>query len=283
MVKAIREASNATWIITSLIALHVIGGIVFSSLERDAELQRSKENRFFYEQMKELYEFEKCEDDWFKDMDFCKKQKEFSGMLKNFFERSGNEMNDHGRFSLVGSMFFVTTLVTTLGYANFHPITPVGQMFTVVFGLIGIPIMGYALSQIGRVVVESWMPMFKNLETKNKRIVALCCAMVFFITLGGIMYKVLEDWSYLEGCYFSALTLMSVGFGDYLPSHMVSQVLTVIFILLGLGVAASLIAILQIHVEIRGERFASTLKSLYGSISSQESDRSADKSGTGSS
>lgn len=265
----IREASTFTWCITSLVVLHVVGGAVFSWLERDAELNRYRQNRSFFEQMRELYEFDKCKDEWFRDMEFCKKQKEFDEMLKRFLERSGHEMKDHSRFTFLGSMFFVSTLVTTLGYGNFHPKTTAGQVFTVAFGLVGIPIMGYALSHTGRMIVQVWMPMCKRMETKNKRILVLCCLMIAFILLGGCIYRFLEGWSFLEGSYFSAMTLMSIGFGDYLPSTLVSRAVTMVFILLGLGVAAAFIALLQIHLEISGVRVASRISSWYGTLTSR--------------
>lgn len=262
----------------TLTILYGIGGFVFSRLEREAELASYEKNRFFYEQMKELYSFDHCKDPWFKDMDFCKNQGEFHGMLQDFFERNGNEMKDHEKWTFFGSMFFVSTLVTTLGYGSLHPLTPGGQLFTIVFGLIGIPLMGYALSFIAHLVLEVWMPLYRGLDMKTRRILVLSALVPFFILMGGIMFMLLEPWTYLEACYFSACTLFTVGFGDYLPSHVGSKLATMIFIFFGLGVAASLIAVLVLQVEERGERFASTMGDWYDTLSAGECCGGGDRS-----
>jgi len=258
--------SDLIWCAVTLSLLYVIGGGVFSWLERDAELEHQQKNRFLYDEMRDLYEFDKCSDEIFKTMEFCKNQKQFNAVLEEFLERNGNEMQDHKKWTFFGSAFFVSTLITTLGFGNFHPRTPGGQMFTVIFGLIGIPVMGYVLSSVGRGMVSTLMPVCKKLETQTRQLVVLSILMIIFILMGGLLFKNLEGWSFLEACYFSTCTLMTVGFGDYLPSYNLSRLCTTIFILFGLGTAASFIALLQIQVQIRGEHFAKHLDSWYGAI-----------------
>lgn len=264
------HAHHFLWCVLLLLLLYVSGGLVFSWLERDAELEHYARNRFFYKQMRDLYEFQHCKDAWFKDMDFCKNQAAFHQMLKEFFERSGNDMEDHQKWTFFGSMFFVSTLVTTLGYGNFHPRTPGGKLFTVVFGLIGIPIMGYVLSFVGGLIVAVWMPMCPSINQRSRRILVLCALMCLFILLGGLTFFFLEGWTYLEACYFSACTLMTVGFGDFLPTGFASRVATMVFIMLGLGVAASFIAILTMHVELHGQRLSSHIEGWYDATRSRD-------------
>lgn len=271
-----KELSNIAWCVASLLLLFCIGGVVFSRLERKAELEHYQRNRFFYQQMRELYQFDSCKEEFFRQMDFCKKQKEFDRVLKTFFERNGNEMKDHGKWTFWGSVFFVITLVTTLGFGNFHPRTPEGQLFTVLFGLVGLPVMSYVLSHLGRFVVDVWMPMCPSIATRQRRILVLFCLLIFLILLGGTLFKTLEAWGFLEACYFSACTLMSIGFGDYLPERVVSRVVAAIFILVGLGVAASFIALLQVHVEIRGEQFAKHVTTWYNTVTTECSRGSID-------
>jgi len=263
------EASNIAWCITTLGVLLISGGGVFSWLERSAELEHYQRNEFFYRQMRELYEMKACKQDWMKEMKFCKKQEEFHELLKQFFERNGNEMEDRKMWTFSGAVFFVITLVTTLGYGNFHPRTPQGQLFTVLFGLVGLPVMCYVLSHFGRLIVDVWMPICPTINTRERRVGVLCAVLVAFIIFGGWLFKTLEAWSYLESCYFSAMTLMSIGFGDFLPRTFYSRLAASIFILLGLGVASSFIALLQVHVQLRGELFAKHLTSWYNTVTSE--------------
>lgn len=271
------EASNIVWCITSLAVLLISGGYIFSMLERNAELEHYQRNKFFYQQMRELYEMKACKQDWMKEMKFCKKQEEFHSLLKQFFERNGNEMEDRKMWTFSGSVFFVITLVTTLGFGNFHPRTPQGQLFTMIFGIIGLPVMCYVLSHFGRLIVDVWMPVCSTINTRERRIGVLCVVLIVFIFVGGALFQSLEGWSLLESCYFSAMTLMSIGFGDFLPTSFYSRLAASIFILLGLGVASSFIALLQVHVQIRGELFAKHLSSWYNTVTTECSGGNSDE------
>jgi hypothetical protein len=262
-----RGLSTLSWCVCTLAILYVVGGNVFSWLERDAELKVVEKNRELFAHMRDMYEFEKCEQEPFRSMDFCRKQKEFKEVLKRHLDRSGTEIRDHEKWTFYGACFYLTTLVTTLGYGNLHPLTTGGRSFTVIFGLIGIPVMGYVLSHIGRFIVETMDRTCSYLETTNRRVVLLSAMMIFLILLGGLVFSHLEGWTFLQACYFSACTLCTIGFGDLLPSKTwASRPVCVLFIFGGLGVAATLMALLQIHVEIRGEQFAKRMSSWYDAV-----------------
>lgn len=273
--KGWREMSTLSWCVGTLLLLYAIGGGVFSWLERDAELATYRRNKELFEHMRDLYEFEKCDEPPFETMEFCQKQKEFNQMLKRHLERSGTEIVDHEKWTFTGSAFYITTLVTTLGYGNLHPLTPEGQLFTVLFGLVGIPAMGYVLSHIGRFVVDGCLPFLDDklgdvLDSRSRQIFLLAAIMVTMILLGGGLFSTLEGWTYLQACYFSACTLMTVGFGDLLPGqHPLSKLVTVVFIFCGLGVAATFMALLQLHVELRGEHFAKHVNSWYDAVAGE--------------
>jgi len=258
------ELSTLSWCVATLAVIYIGGGAIFSWLERDAELKFYERNRHIYQGMRDLYEFDKCGEEPFLKMDLCQKQQEFNELLKVFLERGGTEMKDHEKWTFSGSFFYITTLVTTLGYGNLHPRTEGGRLCTVLFGFFGIPAMGYVLSHIGRYIIEAWTPAFPvTVDTRSKRIGVLSCLIVVLIGLGGALFAFLEGWSFLQASYFSACTLMTIGFGDLLPVRTISRVAVVVFIMMGLGVAASLIALMQIHVEIRGQHFAKHLDSWY--------------------
>merc|ERR1719446_947857 len=124
------------------------------------------------------------------------------------------------------------------------------------------------------------MPICPTIHTRERRIAVLCGLLVTFILMGGVLFKSLEAWSFLESCYFSAMTLMSIGFGDFLPTSFTSRLAASIFILLGLGVASSFIALLQVHVQLRGEVFAKHLTSWYNTVTSECGGGNEDSDGT---
>ncbi len=59
------------------------------------------------------------------------------------------------------------------------------------------------------------------------------------LTLGTIMYRILEDWSWVDSLYFSTVAVTTVGFGDLAPSTDASKLFTVFYILSGVSVIAA--------------------------------------------
>ena len=53
--------------------------------------------------------------------------------------------------------------------------------------------------------------------------------------LGTVVYRVLEDWSWVDSLYFSAVALTTVGFGDLTPTTTVSKLFTVFYIFAGIS------------------------------------------------
>ena len=59
------------------------------------------------------------------------------------------------KWSIVNSLYFATTVFTSVGYSDLCPQTRGGRLFTVFFALYGISILGIALGYIGRNLVEA--------------------------------------------------------------------------------------------------------------------------------
>eukprot|EP00397_Hematodinium_sp_SG-2012_P033993 GEMP01036405.1.p1 GENE.GEMP01036405.1~~GEMP01036405.1.p1 ORF type:complete len:271 (+),score=55.13 GEMP01036405.1:259-1071(+) len=256
----------------SLALMFACGGIVFSVLEREAELREYKKNQFFYRQMRSMYEFKHCKEPWFRDMEFCKKQEEFHELLKQFFARNDNNLEDQQKWTIFGAIFFVMTLVTTLGYGTLHPITTHGMVFTIMFGMIGIPTMAYALSLWGRYAVTLCLS-FEQLKKQAERPVLLWGTIfIMFVVGGALCFIALEGWTPIQAVYFTACTMMTIGFGDVLPTYVASKIFTMVFIVCTLGFGASLIATLTQNVEVQGRKFAQW----YGSTEQSAEQSSAD-------
>ena len=50
------------------------------------------------------------------------------------------------------------------------------------------------------------------------------------LVLGTVMYRLLEDWSWVDALYFSVITLTTVGYGDLSPSTEASKLFTVVYV-----------------------------------------------------
>jgi len=56
--------------------------------------------------------------------------------------------------------------------------------------------------------------------------------------IGTVVYHVLEDWSWIDSFYFSAVALTTVGFGDFAPTTDGSKLFTVFYIFVGVSLVA---------------------------------------------
>ncbi|CAD7967332.1 unnamed protein product [Amoebophrya sp. A120] len=163
-----------------------------------------------------------------------------------------NSLVDQNNWSFCGTLFFLTSLATTIGYGHSHPVTSGGQMLTIAFGVVGLPIMAFNLL----LIAEAWFSVgakarVVNLQSKNSRLLFLISLLVAFLLFGASLFHRLEpSWTFLESLYFCFVTLSAVGFGDYTPSSNLSRVVAILYMIFGLGVCASLLATLTGLVEV---------------------------------
>lgn len=58
------------------------------------------------------------------------------------------------------------------------------------------------------------------------------------LTVGTVIYHLLEDWSWVDSFYFSSVAVTTVGFGDFTPSTDASKLFTVFYIFSGLAIVS---------------------------------------------
>ena len=76
---------------------------------------------------------------------------------------------------------------------------------------------------------------------------------VCVLGLGTIVYKMLEDWGWIDSFYFSVITLTTVGYGDLAPSSSESKLFTTFYIITGISLLG---AALNEVMKRRGRRMA---------------------------
>lgn len=55
-----------------------------------------------------------------------------------------------------------------------------------------------------------------------------------YIFAGGAFFKFAEGWSYWDGCYFCVVTITTVGYGDFYPTHTYAKVVNAAYIFIGI-------------------------------------------------
>ena len=78
------------------------------------------------------------------------------------------------------SIFFVITILTTIGYGHFAPVTVPGRIFCIFFAIIGIPFFLSVISDMGQIIAtlmttvwdkykQKIHPFIEKLKSKQKK------------------------------------------------------------------------------------------------------------------
>ncbi|XP_047990185.1 potassium channel subfamily K member 6-like isoform X1 [Leguminivora glycinivorella] len=152
------------------------------------------------------------------------------------------------------SLFFSSTVITTIGYGHVTPLSKMGKMFCMLYALLGIPLTLILLSAL---VERLLLPATALLRTLNAelghlyrpftiRLVHLSMIVtflvVFFLVIPAAIFASLEPgWDYLDSFYYCFISLTTIGLGDYIPGDSPGQeyrplykVATTFFLLAGL-------------------------------------------------
>ncbi|KAJ8972927.1 hypothetical protein NQ317_014877 [Molorchus minor] len=132
------------------------------------------------------------------------------------------------KWNFYNSLFFVITVVSTIGYGNLVPTTMFTRTFMIFYALIGIPINGIVMVTLGEYFGKSFKKLY--IRWKNTRIERSSAKLgligqiilysvpgfTFFIFLPSTIMSAFEGWDYDVAVYYSFVTLTTIGFGDYI-------------------------------------------------------------------
>lgn len=121
------------------------------------------------------------------------------------------------------AVIFAATVITTIGYGNIAPKTPSGRVFCIFYGLFGVPLCLTWISELGKFFGGRAKHLGQYLTKKGVtlRKTQFTCTAIFLLW-GVLVHLVIppfvfmsqEGWTYIEGLYFSFVTLTTIGFGD---------------------------------------------------------------------
>ena len=75
------------------------------------------------------------------------------------------------------------------------------------------------------------------------------------ITVGTVVFHILEKWSWIDSLYFTIITLATIGYGDLVPTTPLGKLVTVVFVIVGVGIFLGFLNIMMLsRVERRKRR-----------------------------
>ncbi|MFC1769109.1 potassium channel family protein [Nanoarchaeota archaeon] len=70
----------------------------------------------------------------------------------------------------------------------------------------------------------------------HRRFVSIFLAILIFLASSTFFYNYQEGWSYLDSAYFSAATMTTVGYGDFVPVTNAGKLFTIFLMFSGIGI-----------------------------------------------
>lgn len=64
----------------------------------------------------------------------------------------------------------------------------------------------------------------------------LAAGAMVLVGFGTVVFRLLEDWSWVDAFYFSVVAVTTVGFGDLSPTRDASKLFSVLYIVVGITI-----------------------------------------------
>jgi len=197
-----------------------IGATIFSAIEHPMEgemiMQLQKERAKFLEENK------------------CVKPVDLDSYVSSVIAHSRRGVSLSSakvpNWSFGQSFFFSGPVITTIGYGQQTPLSTQGEVFCMLYALVGIPLTLLLLS----ILVEYLMAPTNNLlafmnskfghlhqpfhiRLMHLSIVSLAIFVLFLLIPASVLDNIEPVWSWFDSFYYCFISLTTVGLGDFIP------------------------------------------------------------------
>ncbi|KAI1240648.1 hypothetical protein IHE44_0009084 [Lamprotornis superbus] len=132
--------------------------------------------------------------------------------------------NTFNNWNWPNAVIFAATVITTIGYGNVSPKTHAGRLFCIFYGLFGVPLCLTWISALGKFFGgrAKRLGQFLTKRGVSLRKAQITCTAIFIVwgvlvhlVIPPFVFMITEGWNYIEGLYFSFITITTIGFGDF--------------------------------------------------------------------
>ena len=136
----------------------MLGGLIFSALERDGEAAHRASLTSFLQRMRDALP-----------------AADFEELVSHIDQRLARAIADNRTaphdWDFVGACFFCFAAATTIGYGDYTPTTAGGKLFLVLYALVAIPLCLHTLAEVSDRTLDFLASRFSRLRMFDKRVV----------------------------------------------------------------------------------------------------------------
>uniref|UniRef100_A0A8B9SLV2 Potassium two pore domain channel subfamily K member 5 n=1 Tax=Anas platyrhynchos TaxID=8839 RepID=A0A8B9SLV2_ANAPL len=134
--------------------------------------------------------------------------------------------NTFNNWNWPNAVIFAATVITTIGYGNVSPKTPSGRLFCIFYGLFGVPLcltwisalgkfFGGRAKRLGQFLTKRGVSLVRGKHKLHATAIFIVWGVLVHLVIPPFVFMVTEGWDYIEGLYFSFITITTIGFGDF--------------------------------------------------------------------
>ena len=125
-------------------------------------------------------------------------------------------------WTIIDSLYFTVVMLTSAGYGDISPTTPSGKIFTALFALVGIILLGMVLGVVGSSLVEEQVVQSQKVQdeklerqssikgriTETSFLSKISGEVPEFVAVlvGGLAVGMMEQWKWYDSFYYSVIT-----------------------------------------------------------------------------
>ncbi|KAK3916115.1 Open rectifier potassium channel protein 1 [Frankliniella fusca] len=167
------------------------------------------------------------------------------------FNRDPNRADPY-KWHFYNAVFFVITVVSTIGYGNLAPTTMLSRLLMILYALVGIPMNGILLKSLAdyfghfflRARKKYRMHQHDGMSLAGSILMYFCLGFFVFIISPSFIFMYFEGWQFDMAIYYAFVSLTTIGFGDLVAgqnpyktdvSYTLYKVFLIVWLVFGLG------------------------------------------------
>ncbi|CDW51938.1 Ion trans 2 domain containing protein [Trichuris trichiura] len=201
--------------------------------------------------------------------DACKRL--LSTAVAEYERRIGAVLESSDSCQFLGSVFYASTILTTIGYGHRTCYTTWGRAATIIYAIIGIPLMLTLVNGLGKRLFlrrsayhihnkylisanrdSQWPPVCRTMSVDDVDFplaLSLGIVILYILVCSAVFMMWERRWDYFTALYFFFISLSTIGFGDVVPESITFTLIGFPFYVVGLSLVSVCINVIQAKVE----------------------------------